>query len=723
MREIVALRVLAVMGSIASAALILGLLVLTGRMDREQRRREITLVSAQVDTNLNLARDSVVTAATSDEAVRHLDHARDLDWARNAFVDPAGSSFWIYTFDHDGEMTSGHHASQEEVPFEHELPARLDAFRHAEGRRVPGRAGETPPVSEVFWSSGQCFVFMAAAFRPATSAIQLVHDVPPVLVAVMRLDFFLRDNLSGTGIQNLTIKPGRFAAATARTLADPDGRVVATLVWQAARPGRKMLRIILPPLMLLISLFLILVTHTYRRGVAAARRLAASEERAHHLACHDQLTGLHNRHFFMEQFERRIATCREAGPPCLVLLIDLDRFKSVNDVYGHACGDELLCEVGRRLRSACRAGDLCARLGGDEFIIAADLGVAEEEDLLPRRILDMLSGPVQLSAARMQVRGSIGASVSRNRVGARELIAEADLALYKSKQTGRGRFCFFEPSINLTLVHRQRLRTDLDAALLAEELEVHYQPQFDGARIVGLEALARWTHPEHGSIAPGCFIPLAEESGLIDRLGIQVIRRVFRDKRRWPTLRVAINLSAAQLRVPTFLSDLESAIREEAVDPAGFEFELTERVLLTDDDSTTQAIAGLHDLGFGLAVDDLGIGGCNLNSLRRISIDRIKIDRSFIVGLPDDRVSDAVVRSLVQLARALGVDVVAAGVETPEQQRHLLATGCGTLQGFLLAQPGPAEAIESLLLGFHADRSGAAVSRSGGCMAAASPTA
>ncbi len=706
MREIVALRVLAIMGFLASTALIVGLLVLTERMDREQRRREITLVSSQVDTNLDIARDSVVTAATSDEAVRHLDHARDLDWASNAFVDPAGSNYWIYTFDHGGEMTSGRHASQAEVPFERALPRRIEAFRRAEGRRaVPARPAGSPAVSEVFWSSGRCFVFMASDFRPATGAIKLVHDIPPVLAAVMRLDLFLHDNLSGAGIRNLTIKPGKVAATAAKSLAGPDGRVVATLVWQAAQPGRKMLRIILPPLMLLISLFLILVTHTYRRGVAAARRLAASEERAHHLACHDQLTGLHNRHFFMEQFERRIATCRDAGTSCLVLLIDLDGFKSVNDVYGHQCGDELLCEAGRRLRSACRADDLCARLGGDEFIIAADICGGQEEDLLPRRILEVLSEPVQLTTTRMQVRGSVGASVFRNQVGAGELIAEADLALYKSKHNGRGQFCFFEPSINLTLAYRQRLKTDLDAALLAEEIEVHYQPQFDDGRVVGLEVLARWNHPEYGSIAPGYFIQLAEESGLIDRLGIQVVRRVFRDKRRWPTLRVAINLSAAQLRVPTFLSDLESAIREEAVTPADFEFELTESVLLNDDVSTNRAIARLQGLGFSLAMDDIGIGHCNLNYLRRFSIDRIKIDRSFIVGLPNDRVSEAVVRSLLQLGRTLGVDVVAGGVETPEQQRHLLAMGCGTLQGFLLARPGSADVIECLLVDLHVERS------------------
>ena len=438
------------------------------------------------------------------------------------------------------------------------------------------------------------------------------------------------------------------------------------------------------------------VNHARERDLRRTRRKMIHEaQAARRLAFHDQLTGLVNRRQLTEHLTQAVAHAESHGEDVALLLIDLDRFKFVNDTYGHACGDELLREVARRLEAACRPGDICARLGGDEFVVLAPTCSAQDAAVIAQAILKSLAEPVALSATTVHTAASIGISLHAGGEGGdANLLRHADLALYRVKERGRNAFCFFEIEMDQAVQSRRGLEADLRAAIADGAIDVVYQPQFEGETMVGVEALARWTHPTRGAVPPSFFIPLAEECGVIEELGMSIIRRAFADSWRWPRLRMAINLSPVQLRVPSFLRELQLLLETSGVPAERIEFELTESILLADDVQTQHALAALRGLGFGLALDDFGTGYSSLSYLRRFPIDRIKIDRSFIAGLPQDKVSDAVVRAVVRLGRSLGLKVVAEGVETAAQRRVLAAAGCHATQGFLMGRPVRAEDIE-----------------------------
>ena len=430
-----------------------------------------------------------------------------------------------------------------------------------------------------------------------------------------------------------------------------------------------------------------------RRTQAALSQEAQAVKR---LAFDDQLTGLANRRRLMVHLDHAIARSDRGGEALALLLIDLDKFKFINDTYGHATGDALLKEVAVRLQRACREVDICARLGGDEFVVLAPGCGAVDAAALARRILQTLAEPVQLPDVTVHTGGSIGICVHAGEGADRDLLRQADLALYRVKENGRNGFCFFETEMDQAVRVRRGLESDLRRALEAEDIHVAYQPQFDGDRMVAVEALARWTHPVRGEVPPNFFIPLAEECGLIEQLGRQVIRRAFRDAAGWPHICLSINLSPVQLRVPGLVPELELLLAQSGVAASRVEFELTESILLTDDPQTQDTLAALRRLGFKLALDDFGTGYSSLSYLRKFPIDRIKIDRSFVSSLPDDKVSEAVVRAVVRLGRTLGLSVVAEGVETEEQRQALSAAGCRGVQGFLTGKPVSPERICAL---------------------------
>ncbi len=440
------------------------------------------------------------------------------------------------------------------------------------------------------------------------------------------------------------------------------------------------------------------VSHQRERALRRTRKkLIREAEAARRLAYHDQLTGLVNRRQLTQHLTQALAHADTHGDEVALLLIDLDRFKFVNDTYGHACGDELLREVARRLEQACRPGDICARLGGDEFVVLAPTCSAQDAGAIASRILKSLSEPMQLAATVVHTAASIGISLHAGGEGGdANLLRCADLALYRVKERGRNAFCFFETEMDQAVQSRRGLEADLREAIRGGAIDVVYQPQFDGDAMVGVEALARWTHPTRGAVPPSFFISLAEECGLIEELGMSIIRRAFADSWRWPDLRMAINLSPVQLRVPSFLKDLQLLLESSGVPAERIEFELTETILLADDVQTQHTLAALRGLGFGLALDDFGTGYSSLSYLRRFPIDRIKIDRSFVMGLPDDKVSDAVVRAVVRLGRSLGLKVVAEGVETAAQRRALASAGCQATQGYLMGRPVEAAQIRAV---------------------------
>lgn len=431
----------------------------------------------------------------------------------------------------------------------------------------------------------------------------------------------------------------------------------------------------------------------------AQTAIVASEARARHLAFHDTLTGLPNRALLNERLANAYEELRRKGTRFAVYCIDLDNFKIVNDSYGHQAGDDLIREVARLLESACTASDTVARLGGDEFAVVHMNATPESAGELAALFIRLLADPIDLEMGCAYTGCSIGISMVEDASEEPlEALRRADLALYRAKDDGRGRHAFFEPDMDVAIRMKQSLRDELRAALNHGEITLAYQPQFNGAgEVFGLEALARWSHPQRGMVPPSLFIPAAEEGGLIVELGFHVLRQAFLDAKRWPNLIVAINISAAQIRTKDFVQKVRALVRETGASPRQFELELTEGLLLGNDPETLETLRLLRQLGFSLALDDFGTGYSSLSYLRRYPIDKIKIDRSFIKNLGIEADAEPVVFAIVALARSLGLQVIAEGVETQEQRSSLATAGCGDVQGFLLGRPMWVDEIDAFL--------------------------
>jgi diguanylate cyclase (GGDEF)-like protein len=387
-----------------------------------------------------------------------------------------------------------------------------------------------------------------------------------------------------------------------------------------------------------------------------------------------------------------------------LMLIDLDRFKEVNDTWGHEAGDELIGEVARRLSSLCRSEDTVARLGGDEFAVIAWADGAAGAASLAARVLEALSGEVRLAQAQAPLSCSMGVTLlAGETTDQAEALRQADLALYRSKERGRGRFTFFEQEMDAALKSRKALESDLRAAVQDEALRFVYQPLMDAqGRVTAVEALTRWRHAERGEVSPAQFIPLAEECGLIGAIGAQVFRHACLDQRRWPGVRTAVNVSPLQLRRPGLIASVEAVLAATGADPAAMDLELTEGCLLQDDAKTHEVLGALRGLGFRLVLDDFGTGYSSVSYLQRYPVQKIKLDRAFIAPLGETAQADAIVAALIRMADALDLKVVAEGVETRAQFDRLCELGCSEFQGWLFARPAPPEEVAALVASANA---------------------
>jgi diguanylate cyclase (GGDEF)-like protein/PAS domain S-box-containing protein len=424
-----------------------------------------------------------------------------------------------------------------------------------------------------------------------------------------------------------------------------------------------------------------------------------AEERIARMARYDELTGLPNRNLFRERIGEGLAGLKRRCCVLAMHLIDLDRFKSVNDTLGHPVGDRLLHAIGGRLQSAIRKGDMVARLGGDEFVVLQSrLAGTEEAAKTAQRLVEALSLPLNIDGHRVHISASVGIAVApRDGADADELLKNADMALYAAKADGRGIFRFFEPAMDAAAQERRTLEMDLRNALGRGEMDVHFQPLIDleSNRISACEALLRWRHPERGTISPADFIPVAEETGLIVQLGEWVLNRACAEAIRWPaSVRVAVNLSPAQFKDGSLTSSVITALARSGLSPDRLELEITETVLLQDSDATMKAMRQLQQLGVRMSLDDFGIGYSSLSYLRKFPFSKIKIDGSFVKDLASDSGAIAIIRAVTSMGADLGMDIVVEGVETEEQLRMLEAEGCREAQGYFLGRPMPAEAIK-----------------------------
>ncbi len=426
-----------------------------------------------------------------------------------------------------------------------------------------------------------------------------------------------------------------------------------------------------------------------------SRQLALANRRVLELAQTDILTGLPNRAFFLEQLEDADSYERRGSGAFSILMLDLDRFKNVNDSLGHAAGDALLRQVALRLKSAIRSTDVLARLGGDEFaIIQAECDDQRTGSIdLATRISKLIAEPFLLQGNQVEVGTSIGISMAPEHGSDQEqLLKKADLALYRSKSAGRNCFTLYDEAMSAELEARNTLESDLRDAVARCQFELHYQPFFDvqtGQRR-GLEALVRWRHPTRGLIPPDQFIPLAEETGLIVPLGEWVLRRACDDATSWPAdIKVAVNLSPVQLKQAELFDVIRSALRSCGLPPERLEIELTESVLLERAVENHALMERLKGIGISLTLDDFGTGYSSLSCLTAFPFDKIKIDKSFIGNLANGHKSSAIISSIVALARGIGMSVTAEGVETHEQFERLRTLGVNFAQGYLLGRPMP----------------------------------
>jgi diguanylate cyclase (GGDEF)-like protein/PAS domain S-box-containing protein len=425
-----------------------------------------------------------------------------------------------------------------------------------------------------------------------------------------------------------------------------------------------------------------------------------AEEKIWHMAHHDALTGLPNRIQFHERLQQELKRAKR-GEHLAVLCLDLDNFKNINDTLGHSIGDELLKTVTDRLRGCIRETDAIARLGGDEFaIIQTAISNPMDTTILADRIQEAINAPLDLGGLSAVTSVSIGISLAPlNATDPAELVKQADIALYRAKAAGRSTHRFFEPEMDASMKARRRIESDLRNAIVHGGLELHYQPvvELQTNSIVGLEALLRWRHPERGMLLPAEFIPVAEETGLIVPLGEWVLRQACSDAAKWPkNIKVAVNLSPVQIKDRRLTQIIVSSLASTGLSPGRLELEITEQVLLQDDEETLLLLHQLHTLGVLIVMDDFGTKYSSLNYLRRFPLDKIKIDRSFIADLSNgNEVSMAIVQAVVRLAKVLKVPTTAEGIETEEQLELVRGAGCTEVQGFLFSRPKPvAEILE-----------------------------
>jgi diguanylate cyclase (GGDEF)-like protein/PAS domain S-box-containing protein len=419
-----------------------------------------------------------------------------------------------------------------------------------------------------------------------------------------------------------------------------------------------------------------------------------------HIAHHDLLTGLPNRTFFMSKIEEAGARLRRWGQPFTVSILDLDRFKIVNDSLGHPAGDTLLKETALRLKSSLRETDVLARIGGDEFAIiqAGETDPREAATSLAKRVIDIIRMPYDIEGTEVNIGTSIGIAMApADGTEPNELIKKADLALYRTKSKGRNGYCFFDIEMTREADARHQMETDLRAAIARNEFELHYQPVIDAKtrQPCGVEALVRWRHPQIGLIPPAQFIPLAEETGLIVPLGEWVLQRACSDASRWPAhIKVAVNLSALQFRKSDLLEVVLCALIDSGLPPDRLELEITESVLLESDADPLAVIRRLKNIGVSLALDDFGTGYSSLSYLTKFPFDKIKIDRSFTQNLSKRPECSAIILSVQALASGLNILTTAEGVETEQQFSMLCATGVDLVQGFLFGRPCPASELD-----------------------------
>ncbi len=717
-------RPVAVVGAVALLLLTVIAIKLVASNDRETREHEQAMVARGLSLRMHELEQAVVPQVEWDEAVDHLGNRLDRHWADAyyaVFMHSQVGATRAFVLQGDGRPV---YAAREGKPTDGAPDAIFAPFAPAaEGMVVALRQREAPahvpPVAgkalahavhttALARAEGQVWIVSAHLIQPDGDKVKLREGPLAIAIVAIPLDasmlnlFGQRYHIADMVVTRDEPRNDTMARVMLRGL---DGAELGWMVWSPRRPGSALLREIAGPLIMLLVAFAWGSWIFIREASQMTRELIDSEALARHVAYHDTLTGLPNRALMFDRLSQLLAIARRrtygSSADLAVHCLDLDRFKEVNDTLGHPAGDELIRKVAIILKGLCRESDTVARLGGDEFVILQPGTTAAGASHLAARILHELSTPIDLTFGQVEISASIGVTlIADPQIEPTDALRQADMALYAAKEAGRNISTFFEPEMDAALRLRRALEGDLRQALSHGHIHMAYQPQIDREdRVVSVEALVRWQHPTKGAISPTVLVPLAEESGLVHELGEYILRRVFEETRDWPDLRVAVNVSALQLRSPVFMAMVTRLVAEYGVDPRHYEFEITETALLGDDGVTRNNLTVLSQEGFTIALDDFGTGYASLTNLHRFAIDKIKIDRSFVQNLDSGEEAEALIDAIVRLGRALGLDIVAEGVETESQRRRLAMCGCNHFQGYLVSRPVAARELEKMIPG------------------------
>lgn len=568
-------------------------------------------------------------------------------------------------------------------------PSGLFAF--APKNNETGRSiAETGVVS----IGGEPYLFSAAAIMPQVQSITSVRYPPAVLVSMVPL---MGEKLSN--ISEMTSLKGFLVSAPLVDrndvgqfhLQSPRGTDIGVIAWKTSQPGSQMLMRINPFLAIAAFMIATVVIAVAVFTKLVTRRLARSEANAVHAARHDALSGLPNRSRYHDLLVETLEDGFYKGRSTAVVYIDLDHFKDINDTLGHSAGDKVIVAVAQRLKSVIPDKGIVARISGDEFaMVIKDCESDEWLEYILDQVQDEISRPIMIGRREIFASLSMGVAIApRDGHDPDELLRKADIALYDAKANGRSRRSFFEATMEHHVQSKDLMTRDLRLALQNDELDLAYQPQTDNSakRIVAVEALARWTKADGTVVSPAQFIPVAEESGLINDLGIWVLNKACEKAHDWPGVVVSVNVSPNQFKHPRFVEKVMSILAANNLPPQRLEIEVTESVFAGRNDSVLHALRRLKNLGVKVALDDFGSGYSSLSYLRRFPFDTLKIDRDFVSDMNGNAEAEAILVSIIHLGKALGMTIVAEGIETEEQIRFLQEHDCSRLQGFYISKP------------------------------------
>ncbi len=564
-------------------------------------------------------------------------------------------------------------------------------------------AQDLPEASGFISTKSGIAVGGVALVREKSGALAAVPGKHRYLIFIRHLDAAKIDDIGKTYvIGGLQLVPADRAATYSVPIEDALGASLGKLIWTSRAPGdvgyadvrSQVVRAIC-----LVGLFFVVLLII---GWLAGRRLKSEEIIAREDALRDRLSGLLNRDGLRVSVDAMVTLARQSQDNVQLLYLDLDGFKEVNDSYGHGTGDQLIRAVAAGLKVLIPDGAVLARIGGDEFAIVFASPQADAAALqLSEHILDFLAEPLEIGRRVVVIGASIGIAVSpAGSVDREELVRRADLAMYKAKEAGRARMTLYDPAMDADREERNALELDLRQAIEGGDLTLAYQPLIgaDSNEMVGVEALVRWNRPGHGPVSPDVFIPVAETSGLIEALGLFVLRKACETAKQWPELRIAVNVSPGQFRNPAFTDYVRYVLRQTEIEAKRVTLEVTEGYMIQNPKRTRQAIEQLKTLGVKIALDDFGSGFSSIGYLRQFGFNRIKIDRSLIMDIEHSESQREMLKATVALASSLDIPVTAEGIETPEQADIASQFGCDTLQGFFFSKPVSAEDITERLM-------------------------